>query len=387
MHPYRRYFTLIAWGTIATVGITEGAKGVILPHFLTDLSLNAATGAAIFSASSLGNLFTSMSYGALTQRSPLKRVATVGIVVALSALTLFMRLGDPIWLYVAMAGFGAGSTMIEMTTSMSISLLYDKTQGAMLNLLHGIFGIGTLGGTLLAAFSLSRGAGWRPPLLIVGLLLTGWVAGYRALPALPLPRLSGKAAGWGPLLRDPLVWAAAIALSASVAGEAGSALWLPSYLQQEKGLSEAVSAGYVTLFFAGFTVTRLAGSWIVQRVGYVRSIILLAVAGAIGMGGLLLLPGRFAWLATLAGAGVAIAFATCIALVATRYPDRVNRVYALMYSSGGLAGILTGPIIGWVAGRYGLSIAMGLPLAAYATMIIMMGYYAVVDARRPRRIA
>lgn len=376
-HPHLRRFTIIALGMIATSGLWEGAKGLSLPHFLADLSFSPATGAAVFSAGAFGWSLTSFTFGSLSQHYGLKRLAMGGFAVVSAALAAFFTSHAPAVLYIASAGVGTGLSLIEMSTSLPISLLYEgPRQSGMLNLLHGFYGLGTLGGSAWAGFWFAHGAGWRIAMGLISVFAAIWAVSFATGPVIQVPRShSEDGGGYGPLFRDSLVWAAALALFAAVAVEIGVALWLPTYLQQAKGVSETASAFFTTLFFMGYTGTRLAGTWLVQRFGSVRSVLTLALAGTAGLAGLVALPGNFGWLGALVGAGVATGFPTCVGLVSNRYPDRVGRVYSLMYSSGGLSGIVTGPLMGWVAQQQGLDAAFGMLLAGYAGLVAAIGFY------------
>lgn len=382
MSNWNRHFVVIALGALATVGLLEGSRGVLLPHFRTDLELSATWGGAIFSAGALGYLANSLAFGTFSRKLGLKRMAVLGIVMLCAAMGLFLTVRTPAVLYGAHIFVGAGISMTELATSIHISLIYKEKQSGMLNLLHGFFGAGALLGSVWAAFWLRLGTGWRVPYGLVALMVALWVIYYLTLPQTELPAEAEGGAGPGPLLRDPLVWVAALALAAAVAGEIGSVLWLPSYLQQVKGLTESVSAFHMTVFFFGFTATRLAGGWLVGRAGPVRAVMVLALVGLAALAAMLTLPGAPLVIPFLAGAGVATGFATCTALVATRYPERVNQVYTVMYSAGGLAGIVTGPLMGWLGDRWGLTASMWAPLAAYAALFLLMGYYGLASGSR-----
>ncbi len=378
----RSPYKWIALGILATVGLFEGSKGVLLPHMMTDLQLSPALGAAVMTAGGVGYLINSLTFGTVTQRFGLKRVVAFGGILALTMLTLFLTQRVPAVLYGANVLYGIGAGQVELSMSLPLSILYTpEEQASTLNLLHGFFGVGTLVGSVWGGYWMGVGAPWQLPLILVAALLAFWVWRYLRRPAVAVPRPEGKAGGYGPILSDPLVWVAALALGAAVAAEAGVALWLPTYLQKAKGLSEAVSAGYATAFFAGFTLTRLSGAWLVKRVGGIRLVVLLALVGLLAMVGLQAFPPAWAGLSVLLGAGCAVGFATCLSMVAGRYPDRVNRVYSIMYSSGGITGILVGPFMGWVAGRSGLGAAMWVPGAAFGVLAAAMGWYGYRSTR------
>lgn len=380
-HPGRTSFTIIALGAIAGSGLMEAIKGLILPHMMRDLGLSPGFAAAILTAGGIGFLLTSLGFGGLTQRLGLKRVVLAGATLALLMLTLFLTLRLPALLYFAGLGLGAGGSLVEMSTSLPISLLYDgRAQGRMLNLLHGFFGIGTLVGTAWAGSLLSAGWPWQSPFLLVGLSLALVAGLFVARPAIPVPEPAPTAglrerSEYGTMLRDPAVRLAAMALAAAVGAEAGLTIWIPAYLQAEKGISEALSAAYAALFFLGFTGMRLAGSWLINRFGPTRMVSTLALLGLGGIICVWALPGQWAWLLLLCGMGMATGFPTSVALVAARYPSSANRVYSLMYTAGGITGISIGPAMGWIAERAGLSAAMWLPAACYGLLAgIMLRY-------------
>lgn len=377
----RTGYVTAALGVIAAVGLWEGSRGVILPHFLRDLMLAPTVGAAIFSGGGAGFLIGSLSFGWLARRFGLKRLAGGGLAIWIAFMALFVIWRVPGPLYAASLLAGLGLSLLDLASGMSISLIYREKQAGMLNLLHGFFGVGALSGSLVAAGLVALFGTWRAPLLVVAALLLLFCLLFLRLPPLQIPQPEAGRRGLGPLPGDPLVWIATLALGAAVAAEIGMVIWLPTYLQEIKRLGEASSALGLTLFFVGFTATRLAATWLVGWAGPVRSVVALGLVGMVGLGALLLLPAGWYPVALLAGSGIAIAFATCVGLVATRYPDRVNQVYAVMYSCGGLAGIVTPPLMGWLGERLTLQVAMWVPLAGYLVVALLIYLYGWVEAR------
>jgi|GEM_PF-3035957 len=378
----KRLFTFIALGTILTMGLWDATRGVILPHLLTDLRVGPTLGSQILVASAVGYLVNSLSFGTYSRRLGLRKVAGLGVAVVLVFLTLFLTLKLPLLLIPAGMVMGAGLGMIEMTTSLPISLLYGDQQSGILNLLHGCFGMGAFLGSMYAAGLMSAGFGWRVPLALIGGLLVTWGLVYRRLPELSLATPHSGAKGFGPVLRDPYVWAATLAVFFACVGEAGAVIWLPTYMQKVKGLSDAASALTLSFFFAGFTGMRLAGGWVVRRLGEVRSVVGLAAVGAVGLFLLMRQPGSWFWLAALAGMGVAVGFATCTSLACMRYPDRVDQIYTMIYSAGGLSVILSAPLMGWIGERVGFASTMWVPFTGYIAVMALMTFYGLGTRQR-----
>jgi fucose permease len=388
---YRRHYTAVAFGTLITIGLWDGARGVVLPHFLADMALTPTAGAAILVSAGAGYGIGALGFGVLSNRFGLKRLNLAGCLLAAAMLALFAVVRHPALLYATMVTAGLGIAMLDLSVSLPLSILYGERQGGILNLLHGFFGAGALTGPLLAAALLAAGAGWRVPYLLPAALYLIWSAWYAGLPEVPLP-VNGTgpdapkvtAAEAASLLgRDPLARAAVLALAAGVAAEAGVGLWLPSYLQAEKAMAEAQAALFTTVFFAGFTAGRMLAPPLLERTGYARGVALLALAGGAGLAMLVLLPGT-AWLSAVAGVGTGAIFPTCVALVSIRYPALVGHIYAAMYGGAAIAMIAIGPLMGRVGEQTGLTAAMWLPVACYAGVALLLGYYHSNRARPPR---
>jgi hypothetical protein len=60
----------------------------------------------------------------------------------------------------------------------------------------------------------------------------------------------------------------------------------------------------------------------------------------------------------------------------------VNQVYTVTYSAGGLAGIFTGPLMGWLTDRVGAAVSMAVPLTAYVLVILLMTWYGLAGGAR-----
>lgn len=379
----RRGYVTAAMGIVVGIGFWLGSRGVILPRLLADTGFSPTTGATIFAGLALGALPGSLFYAPLSRRFGLRRLVGTGFLLWAIAALLFAATRSPVTLVLASMLIGFGFSLMELTSGLSISLLYGARQAGMLNLLQGFWGLGALSGSFVAALLIGYVGTWRVVLVAVGLILIPFWLRYITLPPLPLPQPRRGQGSGRSLLLDPLVWLGAGVLASGIAAEAGVSLWLPTYLQQVKGLSEANSALTLTLFYVGFTVTRLASPLLVSRAGPIRSVNGLALAGSAGLVALLWLPGGWFGLALVAGTGIAIAFGTSVGLVANRHPDQVNQVYAIMYTGMGIAGISSGPLMGWLAERVGLQMAMWVPLGGYLLIILLISLYGWLEKRSP----
>jgi MFS family permease len=116
----------------------------------------------------------------------------------------------------------------------------------------------------------------------------------------------------------------------------GTAAWLVMYLERSQSLSGENAALGLTLFFVGFTLTRLFIGPLTDKIGFVNTIIIVtAFAGSFLIFGTLL--GRSGIpLVVATGIGVAPIYPTVMALVAKLFQDEIDMAITVVATSPGL---------------------------------------------------
>jgi len=257
----------------------------------------------------------------------------------------------------------------------------------------GVFGMG-MGGTAISALStvkLVDAHGTASPFLITA---AGLVA-YAALAALVLRDAPGRTAVSQPparrladTLRLPVTWQAAALYAVVFGGYVAFSVYLPTYLKNGYGLTQADAADRMAGFVLVAVAMRPVGGWLSDRVGPVR---VLAVAlGAVLAGACVqsltpdLAPVGTAAFLTMAGA-LGAGSGAVFALVALLAPaDKVGSVTGVVGAAGGLGGFVPPLVMGGLYGAYG-SYAVGLLLlgavAAGAWMFTETGTRQAVGRR------
>jgi fucose permease len=123
------------------------------------------------------------------------------------------------------------------------------------------------------------------------------------------------------LMRDPLVIAFGLALGFYAFSEFGVSLWLTNYLKAIYGYPESTGARYVGFFFLLFSVGRLLGGFVVQKVGTIRAVAgTLIIALGLMLSGLLL-GEKFLIVVSIAGLFYSIVYPSLISKVGVVFPD------------------------------------------------------------------
>ncbi|WP_458247722.1 MFS transporter [Streptomyces sp. MAI_2237] len=247
----------------------------------------------------------------------------------------------------------------------------------------GLFGMG-MGGTAISALStvkLVKAHSVQTPFLITAAVLLA----YAVVAALVLRDAPDRVVPTEPLstrlaatLRLGITWQASALYAVAFGGYVAFSVYLPTYLKNGYGLTQADAANRMAGFVLLAVAMRPVGGWLSDRVGPVR---VLAVSLALVVTGALvqsatptLAPmGTIAFLlmAAALGAGSGATFAF-VALLAP--PERTGSVTGVVGAAGGLGGFVPPLVMGSLYGSYG-SYAVGLLLLAgvAATALVFTG--------------
>lgn len=131
-------------------------------------------------------------------------------------------------------------------------------------------------GPLLTGLSVAQGFGWRPAVVLGGLIGVSLIVLFRNI---AIPEAETEVAVAGPPL-PPAFWAYCVLLGFSCSFEFSVLLWSPSFLERVVGFSAAEAATWAAGFFVGVLTGRVALRALLHRF-QPRSILLAAFATGI----------------------------------------------------------------------------------------------------------
>jgi fucose permease len=159
-----------------------------------------------------------------------------------------------------------------------------------------------------------------------------------------------------------------------VSTEIGIASWLVAYLQDVRGQDVGQSTQALSLFWGLMMIGRLAGSFAVDRIGYLRAILItvLLASSCLAMG--LFGPAQMWWLLPISGFFLSIVFPTFTAATASTLHENKNSILGVLFTFAGLGGILGPWLVGIVSNSFGLEVGFGaiLLLSSLTAVIVIM---------------
>jgi MFS family permease len=350
--------------------------GPIMPFLRSEMGLTYAEGALHTSAFALGMMMAGFLCGPLERRVGRKSAMAIGALGLAIGFTMITMAPTPVLSIIGAGLMGLiGSMVVVFVPLVLMSVHGPQTDQAISesNFMSYI-------GALLAPIAVWFFAGvisWKAVGVISWAIALASIFALRKSYITPDSHPSSKAAS--PLGRS--YWAYWTLLGLSVGVEFCFSVWGASFLEKISGLTRDNAIIGSTLFAFGVLCSRLAGIFIVQRIGPWR---LAFVSLLIAMVGFFVF-----WLSSTAsfvliglaisGLGVANLFATTLTLALAAEPNNSAKAAARTPITTGLAIILTPLVLGALADHVGL-------FAGYAIVpfLILLGMAALILGRHYR---
>ena len=384
MSNRRILFAIACLGMLA-FGIVLTTLGAVLPSVIERFGIDTAAAGALFLLMTFGILLGSLVFGPIVDRNGYKGmllVATALIVVGLEGIAFAPSLG---WLRVAVALIGFGGGIINGGTNALVADVSADGRTAGLSLLGVFFGVGAVGvpfvlGSLLGLFSYSAIISAVGAFVLVPLLVT-------ALTPFPAPKQAqgfplAAAAG---LLRDPVLLLMGCMLFLESGLEITVGGWTTTFFKQELGIADQRALVYLSLYWLGMMLGRLALGSALRRVPPAR---VLFGCIAIGFVGALMLiftrdPSLAALGVFLIGLGFAAAFPVVLGFVGDRYAELSGTAFSIVM----VMALTGGMILPWLTGVLGATYGLRGSFAIVPVALILLSMLLGVVAGRMRAAA
>lgn len=281
-------------------------------------------------------------------------------------------------------GTGMSSTDVLMNVeAAAVEQAFGKT---LMPLFHAFFSIGTVVGAgigvAMAAWNVP--VGWH----LWGIAALTLVAGLVSLKFVPVRDAAGddaptqsrreRFAELAAVWREPRIYAIGIIMLGMAFAEGSATDWLAIAVVDGHGASQATGAIALTVFSVSMTLVRIVGGPVVDRIGRVWTLRILAVMAAAGLILFILaptLPLAFVGVA-LWGAGASLGFPLGMSAAADD-PKRAAASVSAAATIGYLAFLCGPPVLGWVSHQIGI-----LPtLWIIVVLIVLSGLFS--SAARP----
>ena len=357
------FVTIGTFTAFLIFGFTDNLKGPLLPVFLKEFSLSYAQGSNILLMLYLGFMLSILGSGFIAGKFGNRVVLLLSGIIITAAVAGMSIVQDQLLLYPLFFSIGIALGGIEIGANGAITDIFHENSGKFLNLLAVFHGAGSMAAPWIAGVMLGAGLPWQNiykfsvfpillfPIIFIFIKLTSG--------RLPLGKPKQKSNSPNFFLNLNVILLAFL-IFLYVASEISLASWLVDYLYKVRSFSIKTASIMLTVFWGLVMLGRLIASFAVDKIGYMKSLIL-TVSLAIITFSLGILPGNiFPYLLPLMGFFFALIFPTVTALAAKTYPDNKHKVFSFLFFFAGLGGLVGPWVVGYTANWLG--IAVGFPV-------------------------
>lgn len=361
------------------MAFSDNVRGVFVPSFKIAYDLSNTGIGVLLLASSLMYMISSFYSGKAIHYYNHQKVLLFGSVAStLGLLSIALSQNTPLF-FGGMLLLNAGVAGIAISVNTTVPLLDVKHKAVLMNGIHFLYGIGATFAQKSTGALLGMGISFKTIYLglavifILLALITRWLPILRGTSAIKEKTIFTAH-------QKKLLFVFSIALGLYIAGELQTANWLVSYLKTQFGMVEASAANVSALFFLVFSLGRLVGGFVVQRFGYMKSLIVsLSVACLMYLVGLIIgLEG--AWLIAGSGLFFAIVYPTAMLIIAECFKESVAQAAGIVITVSSGVNMLMGLLIGYFADELSIFNAMFMmPLCLFLSIVFFIWFW--VDSK------
>ena len=299
---------VILYGTMFLFGFIENIKGVSYPMMKAEFAISYEQQGVMVSILTLSYVLFCLVGGILIGRYGVKKTFAAGFVLMVLGLGGAFLLPRFISVAVALFLISASFGVFEVGINAFATQIFIVRAALLMNLLHFFYGVGS-SVSPRASGVVAVSMGWRQVyLLSIPLVLLFFIFSLFTRFPKPAPSEPGtgetttsepKRISFFTALKTPMVWVFAIVLGLMVSVEVSPGNWGALYFQDVYHLDPKTSgAAFLSNFYIFFTVSRLVSGFVIEKIGYLRSLfifillsaLVLVLGFALGARGIYVLP-------------------------------------------------------------------------------------------------
>jgi fucose permease len=332
---------------MALNAMAENTRGIFIPSFKSDFNIdNTGIGVMLF-IGSLAYILFSYIGGILCEKIGQKRV----IILGLSCMFLSLALLSVVESYtiflldIFIMNIGLALTSIAINTLVPVLLL--SYQAIIMNLIHFCYGVGGASGQALGGVLMSKGLTWRNIYFGISILFVLLIIAFIFIKMPHTHKYSkGNKIKVLDVLKNKIVYFYVFALGFYVFSELATISWMVNYIKDNYNYNSSRSAFYSVMFLVVFSIGRLVGGFVVEKLGYLKiTMISLIIAVCLFTFGLILGQDGLIVI-SISGLFFAITFPTLVLTISKVFYENTSYITGVIVTLTSLVNMLLNLVIG-----------------------------------------
>ena len=306
---------VLLFGTMLMFGLVENIRGVSFPLIRDEFNVPFEQQGLMVSMLTFAFVVSNIIAGIFLGRFGIKPSVFAGYLAICLGLILVPFMPSFSSVTIALFAIFAGFGFFDIGMNALASKVFVTKAALLMNLLHSFYGIGAIISPAVAGFIVRNTEfGWRTVYLF-SLPLVLLLFSLAAFARFPKDDREATVESTGEsdtatkgvtehksfldALKTPMVWLLGLTLGIAIIIEANTTNWGPLYFQDVYGFDPTIEgAAFLSMFFLLFTLARLLCGPIVEKIGYVRSLlgvsvltlVVFVVGFSLGARGIFVLP-------------------------------------------------------------------------------------------------
>lgn len=362
----------------------ENVRGIFIPMFKSDFSVNDTEIGLMLTVSSMGYLIFTYIGGILCEKIGQKKVFISGFIAIIISLSGLWATKSYIILLCCMFIMNIGLALISIAINTIIPVLFISFQAVLMNLTHFCYGLGSTVVQRLSGVLLFNGVAWRTIYLgeaILFLLVLIFFLPVKIPNTHKIKANNGEQTKTSHLLKNKLVYFYMIGLGFYVFAEMGTASWFVNFIEKTYAYDKSRSSFYLALFFGLLTVGRLIGGFIAEKVGYLKLVLISLSAAAIlfttgisiGESGLVII--------SVSGLFFAVTFPTVVVTISKVFKDHGAYATGIIVTASSTFNMVLNMVMGYLNDTIGVYNSFYLiPLGLAVSFFFIFAIYKNVSS-------
>lgn len=362
---------VLAFSIMGLFGFMENIRGAVIPEIKKDFHVDySSIGLMIFIASA-GYLIAPFIGGIGIDKYGRKQVLGAGLLLVIGAVIGLQYAHSFGLLVLLLTLMTAGFGLFEVGLNALGAQIFITNTAVMMSFLHLFYGAGASASPEYSGMLLSQDIPWRH-IYLYSLVLVGALFIFLMLCRFPdnTDTDSEQKLALGKIVTDKKIWLFVAVLGFCQLAEHGIGNWLVNFLQIERGMSESASSLYLSLFFVTFTIGRVVGGFLAERLGYIKTVLYFTIFSVLLFAGGLAAGSRGAILFSLMGFFISVKYPTVMTIIMKEFTQGLGSIMGFIITGGAMVSMTCNWLIGKTNDYIGVYAGFG-SLLVYTSLIII----------------
>lgn len=362
---------------MAMNAMAENTRGIFIPSFKSYFNIdNTSIGIMIFIGSLAYILFTYIG-GMLCEKIGQKRVIMLGLSCMFFSLALLSVVDSYMFFLIDMFIMNIGLALTSIAINTLVPVLFLSYQAVLMNITHFCYGVGGASGQAVGGILMSKGFTWRNIYFGISILFIMLLIAFAFI---KMPHThkhnDGNKINILDILRNKIVYFYVFAIGCYIFAEIATSSWLVNYIKDNYKYNSSKSAFYSVLFLVIFSIGRLVGGFVVEKLGYLKTtmgsliiaICLFTSALVIGEEGLIII--------SVSGLFFAVTFPTLVLTISMVFKQNTSYITGVIVTLASSVNMLLNLVIGKLNDKIGTYFAFYMiPISLIASIIFIYLIY------------